>query len=160
MNMEILKGYCAKVRGQQKWQDTGLQDELFALFKLAWLENARLLARRKGQNYYFLASFLSEEEAARFTENFSLGKPTVPWLRPFEAADERGFVPWGQVVPKDVGARLTVRLAADEDLEDASIASMIERDRQDSDGDYLFTVPKETKERWLKRKQQQDKKKV
>ena len=37
---------------------------------------------------------------------------------------------------------------------------MIERDRQDSDGDYLFTLPKETKERWLKRKQQQDKKKV
>jgi hypothetical protein len=48
-----------------------LQDELFALFKLAWLENARLLARREGQNYYFLASFLSEEEAARFTENFA-----------------------------------------------------------------------------------------
>ena len=158
--MEILKGYCAKVRGQQKWQDTGLQDELFALFKLAWLENARLLARRKGQNYYFLASFLSEEESARFTENLAFRKPTVPWLRPFEAANERGFVPWGQVVPKDVGARLTVRLAADEDLEDASIASMIERDRQDSDGDYLFTLPKEAKERWLKRKQQQDKKKV
>ena len=160
MNMEILKGYCAKVRGRQKWQDAELQDELFALFKLAWLENARLLARRKGQNYYFLASFLSEEDAARFTENFAFRKPTVLWLRPFEAADERGFVPWGQVVPKDVGARLTVRLAADEDLEDASIASMIERDRQDSDGDYLFTLPKETKERWLQRKQQQDKKKV
>jgi len=45
--MEILKGYCAKVRGRQKWQDAGLQDELFALFKLAWLENARLLARRE-----------------------------------------------------------------------------------------------------------------
>ena len=53
MKMEILKGYCARVRGQQKWQDTGLQDELFALFKLAWLENARLLARKKGQNYLF-----------------------------------------------------------------------------------------------------------
>ena len=158
--MEILKGYCAKVRGQQKWQDTGLQDELFALFKLAWLENARLLARKKGQNYYFLASFLSEEEAARFTENFSLRKPTVPWLRPFEAVDEGGFVPWGQVVPKDVVYRLTARLAADEDLEDASIASMIERDSQDSDGDYLFTLPEETKERWLERKQQREKKKV
>ena len=48
----------------------------------------------------------------------------------------------------------------DEDLEDASIASMIERDRQDFDGDYLFTLPKDTKEKWLKRKQQQDKKKV
>ena len=158
--MEILKGYCAKVRGQQKWQDAGLQDELFALFKLAWLENARLLARREGQNYYFLASFLSEEEAARFTENFAFRKPTVPWLRPFEAADERGFVPWGQVVPKDVVDRLTARLAADEDLEDASIASMIERDSQDSDGDYLFTLPEETKERWLERKQQREKKKV
>ena len=66
----------------------------------------------------------------------------------------------GQVVPKDVGARLTVRLAADEDLEDASIASMIERDRQDSDGDYLFTLPEETKERWLERKQRREKKKV
>jgi len=160
MNMEILKGYCAKVRGQQKWQDAGLQDELFTLFKLAWLENARLLARKEGQNYYFLASFLGEEEAARFTENFSLRKPTVPWLRPFEAADERGFVPWGQVVPKDVVHRLTARLAADEDLEDASIASMIERDSQDSDGDYLFTLPEETKERWLERKQQREKKKV
>ena len=158
--MEILKGYCAKVRGQQKWQDTGLQDELFALFKLAWLENARLLARRKGQNYYFLASFLSEVEAAHFTENFACRKPTVPWLRPFEAADERGFVPWGQVVPKDVGVRLTVRLAADEDLEDASIASMIERDRQDSGGDYLFTLPEKTKESWLERKQQEEKKKL
>ena len=81
MKMEILKGYCARVRGQQKWQDTGLQDELFALFKLAWLENARLLARREGQNYYFLASFLSEEEAARFTENFAFRKPTAPWLK-------------------------------------------------------------------------------
>jgi len=116
MNVEILKGYCAKVRGQQKWQDAGLQDELYALFKLAWLENARLLARREDQNYYFLASFLDEEEAARFTENFASRKPTVPWLRPFEAADERGFVPWGQVVPKDVVDRLTARLAADEDL--------------------------------------------
>jgi hypothetical protein len=101
--MEILKGYCAKVRGQQNWQDAELRDELFALFKLAWLENARLLARREGQNYYFLASFLGEEEAARFTENFACRKPTVLWLTPFEAADERGFVPWGQVVPKDVG---------------------------------------------------------
>jgi hypothetical protein len=160
MDMEILKGYCAKVRGRQKWQDAELQDELFALFKFAWLENARLLARREGQNYYFLASFLGEEEAARFMENFTSRKPTVAWLRPFEAADERGFVPWGQVVPKDVGARLTARLAADEDLEDASIASMIERDRQDSDGDYLFTLPEKTKERWLERKQQQEKKKV
>jgi hypothetical protein len=160
MNMEILKGYCVKVRGQQEWRDTGLQDELFALFKLAWLENARLLARRKGQNYYFLASFLGEEETARFTENFACRRPTVPRLRPFEAEDERGFVPWGQVVPKDVVDHLTARLAADEDLEDASIASMIERDSQDSDGDYLFTVPEETKERWLKRKQQQEKKKV
>ena len=78
--MEILKGYCAKVRGQQKWQDADLHDELFALFKLAWLENARLLARREGQNYYFLASFLGEEEAARFTENFAFRKPTGPWL--------------------------------------------------------------------------------
>ena len=158
--MEILKGYCVKVRGKQEWQDTGLQDELFALFKLAWLENARLLARREDQNYYFLASFLGDEEAARFTENFASCKPTVPWLRPFEAADERGFVPWGQVVPKDVVHRLTARLAADEDLEDASIASMIERDSQDSDGDYLFTLPEETKERWLERKQQREKKKV
>ena len=81
MNMEILKGYCVRVRGQQEWQDTGLQDELFALFKLAWLENARLLAKREGQNYYFLASFLGEEEAARLTENFALRKPTFPWLR-------------------------------------------------------------------------------
>ncbi len=158
--MEILKGYCAKVRGQQKWQDAGLQDELFALFKLAWLENARLLARREGQYYFFLASFFSEVEAARFTENFAFRKPTAPWLRPFEAADERGFVPWGQVVPKDVGDRLTARLAADEDLEDASIASMIERDSQDSEGDYVFTLPEEIKARWLERKQQQEKKKV
>ena len=81
MNIEILKGYCAKVRGQQKWQDAELQDELFALFKLAWLENATLLARREGQNYNFLASFLSEEEAARLTENFAFHKPAVPWLR-------------------------------------------------------------------------------
>jgi hypothetical protein len=65
--METLKGYFVKIRGQQKWQDAELQDELFALFKLAWLENARLLAKRKGQNYYFLASFLNGEEAARFT---------------------------------------------------------------------------------------------
>jgi len=160
MNMEILKGYCAKVRGQQKWQDAELHDELFALFKLAWLENARLLARREGQNYYFLASFLGEEEAARFMENFACRKPTVPWLTPFEAVDERGFVPWGQVVPKDIVDHLTARLAADEDLEDASIASMIERDSQDPDGDYLFTLPEETKERWLKRQQQQEKKRV
>lgn len=158
--MEILKGYCAKVRGQQEWQDAELQDELFALFKLAWLENARPLARREGQNYYFLASFLGEEEAARFTENFAFRKPAIPCLRPFEAGDERGFVPWGQVVPKDVGARLAARLPADEDLEDASIASIIERDSQDPDGDYLFTLPEETKERWLGRKQQQEKKKV
>ena len=86
--MEILKGYCAKVRGQQKWQDTGLQDELFALFKLAWLENAKLLARREGKNYYFLASFLSEEEAGRFMENFTSREPTVAWLRPFAGADK------------------------------------------------------------------------
>ncbi len=158
--MEILKGYCAKVQGRQEWQDAELQDELFALFKLAWLENARLLARREGQDYYFLASFLGEEEAARFTENFAFRKPAVPSLRPFEAGDERGFVPWGQVVPKDVGGRLAARLAGDEDLEDASIASMIERDRQDPDGDYLFTLPEETKERWLERRQQQEKKKV
>ena len=158
--MEILKGCCAKVRGQQKWQDAELQDELFALFKLAWLENARLLARREGQNYYFLASFLGEEEAARFTQNFACRKPTALWLRPFEAADERGFAPWGQVVPKDVVNRMVARLAADKDLEDASIASMIERDSQDSDGDYLFTLPEETKERWLERKQQQEKRKV
>jgi hypothetical protein len=36
MNMDILKGYCAKVGGRQKWQDAELQDELFALFKLAF----------------------------------------------------------------------------------------------------------------------------
>ena len=126
--MEILKGYCAKVRGQRKWQDAELQDELFALFKLAWLENARLLARREGQHYCFLASFPGEEEAARFSENFASREPTTPWLRSFDPADERGFVPWGQVVPQDVADHLTARLAADEDLEDASIASMIERD--------------------------------
>jgi hypothetical protein len=160
MTMETLKGYFVKIRGQQKWLDVDLQDELFALFKLAWLENARLLARRKGQNYYFLASFLSEEEAARFTENFVRHKPTAPLLKPFPVADERGFVPWGQVVPKDVGDRLTFRLAADDDLEDASIASMIERDRQDPDRDYLLTVSEETKERWLARKRQQEKRKI
>ncbi len=127
---------------------------------MAWLENARLLARRKGQNYYFLASFLSEEEAARFTENFARHKPTASLLKPFPVADERGFVPWGQVVPRDVGDRLTIRLAADSDLEDASIASMIERDRQDPDGDYLVTVSKETKEKWLERKRQQEERKI
>ena len=158
--MEVLKGYCAKVRGQQKWQDAELQDELFALFKLAWLENARLLARRSGQNYYFLASFLGEEEAARFSENFASRKPTTPWLRPFDPADERGFLPWGQVVPQDIADCLTARLAADEDLEDASIASIIQRDSQDPDEDYLFTLPEEIKERWLERKQQQEKKNV
>jgi hypothetical protein len=147
MDMEILKGYYVKVRGQQKWQDAELHDELFALFKLAWLENARLLAKRKGQNYYFLASFLGEEEAARFMENFACRKPTIPWLKPFAAVDERGFVPWGQVIPTDIAARLTARLAADGDLEDTSSASMIERDSGDPDGEYLFTLPEETKER-------------
>jgi len=88
MNKEIFKGYFVKVRGQEKWQDAQLQDELFTLFKLAWLENARLLARRKGQNYYFLASFLGEEEAARFTQNLTRNKPTSSLLKPFEAADE------------------------------------------------------------------------
>ena len=160
MNKEILKGYFVKVRGQEKWQDAQLQDELFTLFKLAWLENARLLARRKGQNYYFLASFLGEEEAARCTQDLTRNKPTSSLLKPFEAADERGFVPWGQVIPKDVGNRLTGRLAADEDLEDATIASMIDRDTRDSNGDYLFTVPEEIKERWLERKREQEKKKV
>jgi hypothetical protein len=63
MNVDVLKSYCAKVRGQQKWQGAELQDELFALFKLAWLENARLLARREGPNYYFLASFLGKNSA-------------------------------------------------------------------------------------------------
>jgi hypothetical protein len=58
--MEILKGYYAKVRGQQKWQNATLQDELIALFNFAWLENARLLARREGKTYNFMASFLSE----------------------------------------------------------------------------------------------------
>jgi hypothetical protein len=158
--MEILKGYFVKIRGQQKWQDAELQDDLFALFKLAWLENARLLAKRKGQNYYFLASFLNQGEAARFTENFASHKPTTPLLKAFAVADERGFVPWGQVVPKEVGDRLTVRLAADDDLADASIASMIERDRQDPDEDYLLTISEETKERWLERKRQQEKRKI
>ena len=160
MNKEIFKGYFVKVRGQEKWQDAQLQDELFTLFKLAWLENASLLARRKGQNYYFLASFLREEEAARFAQNLTCNKPTASLLKPFEAAGERGFVPWGQVIPKDVGNRLPGRLAADEDLEDATIASMIDRDTRDSNGDYLFTVPEEIKERWLERKREQEKKKV
>jgi hypothetical protein len=111
VNVEILKGYYAKFRCQQKWQDAGLQDELFALFKLAWLENARLLARREDQNYYFLASFLGEEEAARCTENLASRKPTVPWLRPFEAADERGLVPWGQ------GAKRMARIRSPYDFQ-------------------------------------------
>jgi hypothetical protein len=114
--MEILKGYYAKVRGQQKWRDAGLQDELFALFKLAWLENARLLARREGQNYYFLASFLGEEEAARFTENFAFRKPTVPWLRPFEAGNERGYAMVKKVVRRVSSSeewRHMLRLALD-----------------------------------------------
>jgi hypothetical protein len=37
---------------------------------------------------------------------------------------------------------------------------MIERDRQDPDGDYLVTVSKETKEKWLERKRQQEKRKI
>ena len=160
MKKEILKGYFIKVRGQEKWRDADLQDELFALFKLAWLENGRLLARRKRQNYYFLASFLGEEEAARFTQNLTRNKPTVSWLKPFEAADERGFAPWAQVIPKGVGDRLTLRLANDEDLEDATIASMIDRDSRNPTGDYFFKVPEETKERWLERKREQEKKKV
>jgi len=160
MNKEIFKGYFVKVRGQEKWQDAQLQDELFTLFKLAWLENARLLARRKGQNYYFLASFLGEEEAARFTQNLTRNKPSASLLKPIEATDERGFVPWAQVVPKGVGDRLTLRLATDEDVEDASIASMIDRDSRDPEGDYFFKVPEEIKERWLERKREQEKKKV
>ena len=65
--MEILKGNLGKVRGQWEWQDTGRQGELFTLIKLAWRENLPLPARRKGQNCYFLASSLEEEEASRFT---------------------------------------------------------------------------------------------
>jgi hypothetical protein len=59
-----------------------------------------------------------------------------------------------------VGDRLTLRLATDEDLEDATIASMIDRDTRDSNQDYLFTVSEETKERWLERKREQEKKKA
>ncbi|MGD0130267.1 MAG: hypothetical protein ABSF46_33540 [Terriglobia bacterium] len=84
--MEILKGNCGKVRGQQEWQDTGRQGELCTLIRLAWREILPLLARRKGQNCYFLASSLEEEEAARFTENFAFRKPTFSRIRPFEAA--------------------------------------------------------------------------
>jgi hypothetical protein len=37
---------------------------------------------------------------------------------------------------------------------------MIDRDTRDSNQDYLFTVSEETKERWLERKREQEKKKV
>jgi hypothetical protein len=160
MNKEILKGCFLKLRGQEEWQGAQLQDELFALFKLAWLENAGLLARRKDQNYYLLASFLGEEGAARFAQNPSRNKPTASLLKPFEAADERGFVSWGQVIPKDVGNQLTGRLAADDDLEDATTASMIDRDTRDSNQDYLFTASEETKEWWFEHKREREKKKV
>jgi hypothetical protein len=36
----------------------------------------------------------------------------------------------------------------------------MERDSEDPDGDYLFTLPEKTKERWLERKQQEEKKKL
>jgi len=37
---------------------------------------------------------------------------------------------------------------------------MIDRDTRDSNGNYLFTVREEIKERWLERKREQEKKKV
>jgi hypothetical protein len=44
--------------------------------------------------------------------------------------------------------------------EDVSIASMIDRDSRDPGGDYFLKVPEETKERWLERKREREKKKV
>jgi hypothetical protein len=159
-NREILQGYCTKVQNPQRWHAALLQDELFALFKFAWLENARLLAQRKGANYYFLLSFLTEPEAARFVENFARHKTTAFLLEPFEVRDTRGFVPWGGIVPWDVAADLTARLATDEDLQHHVMDSLIERDRETPQPDYLFALPEETKEEWLEHKRREAKKKI
>lgn len=128
--MEIRKGYSTKVRGEAGWRSPELQDELYALFKFAWLENARLLPRRKGAHCHFLLSFLTQPEAARFAENFARNRPSALSLEPLEVADTRGFVPWGSVVPWDVAAELTARRAAAEDLHEQVMDSLIQRDRE------------------------------
>jgi hypothetical protein len=143
---EVLKGYRIRMWGFQKFLDS-----LFALHKYADLENGRVLVRKVSGSHSFVVSFLSQKEADRFSYNFSQD-PFFPNFKEFKPAPNYGAkcVPVGQLIPEHVAARLAEMLASDLDLIDRHIAEIVERDENAPSTDYVFQIPDEVKQAWLR----------
>jgi hypothetical protein len=143
---EVLKGYRIRMQGFKNFLEP-----VFALHKYAHLENGRILVRKVSGFYNFLISFLSQEEADRFTRNFSQD-PAFPSFKEFKpaASYEARCIPVGQLIPESVATKLVEMLASDPDLIDNHMAGIVERDETAPSADYLIQVPDEEKQAWIR----------
>ncbi|MFZ0964748.1 MAG: hypothetical protein WAO35_28145 [Terriglobia bacterium] len=135
--------------GGDNWPDD-LVAEITRLLILGMIENARVLAQRHGHSYIIMLDFESEEQAKRCVENFG----QVHKLLKDEPAppSRKGFIPWGRVFPKGVAEDVILGLSSDPVAIDQHVENVIKRDEERPSGDYVFAVPDEEKEEFLKRK--------
>jgi hypothetical protein len=143
---EVFKGYRIRMEGFEDFVQAVL-----ALHKYAHLENGRVLVKRGRGLYSFVVSLLSQEEADRFTFNFSQDT-AFPSFKEFSPSPgyEAQCSPVGQLLPESVTAKLAEMLATDTDLIDNHIASIVERDETVPSADYLIQVPDEEKQAWIR----------
>ena len=143
---EVFKGYRIHLLESENFLMA-----VFALHKYAHLENGRVLVRRARGLYSFVVSLLSQEEADRFTGNFSQD-PAFKSFKEFmpSLSYEARCSPVGQLLPESVTAKLAEMLASDPDLIDSHMAGIVERDENAPSADYLIQIPDEEKQAWIR----------
>jgi hypothetical protein len=110
-----------------------LTQALFPLWKFAWLENARTLARQTPDGYEVLQDFLDSSAADRYCDN--LRRERIEHIpEPFAKG---GFTPFAQVLPQ-IAEVLVTMLAEDPDIALSIELSTAKRMETEPAGDHIF----------------------
>jgi hypothetical protein len=125
----------------ESYRDMQVED-LFAIQKFGFLEEARTLAKRVPNGYMVMSAFLDADARDRALENIRNreGSPGLMQREcPVPETRGAGFGPLGCVFPLDVLSEVTDMLATDADVIESCALGMAERMEKHPDvGDFLF----------------------
>ncbi len=118
----------------------GLLDVLFMLEKANMLANGASFAKADDTHYAFLIGSLDERSAETLRQNLLNSSPEFWGAARAEVPATRaeGFLPSGQVVPKDVYIELSTRLSEDPDIIEFMNHGIAQRMDQSPGGEFLF----------------------
>ena len=107
-------------------------------FKLAFIEEGRLLGYSSGEDYVLVANLLDEASAGRFHSNLAANPSEDLVLCATESNSAKQVKPWGAVAPEYLVRAVTSMLSTDMDVRKATMDKIAQRMDRAPEGDYIF----------------------